>query len=82
MVHQHFMLSPVMSVTENIVVGHEPAQRLADRREEGASRRFKPLIDQRYHFNINANAKVEDIIRRRAAARRDPQGDSTAAPTC
>ncbi len=26
MVHQHFMLAPVMTVTENIVVGHEPVK--------------------------------------------------------
>lgn len=40
MVHQHFMLSPVMSVTENIIVNHEPRKGwLIDGRRP--SRRFR-----------------------------------------
>ena len=59
MVHQHFMLSPVMSVTENIIVNHEPRKGwLID--EKKAEQEIQALID-RFHFNINAKAKVQEL---------------------
>lgn len=59
MVHQHFMLSPVMSVTENIIVNHEPRRGwMID--EKKAEQEIQQLID-RFHFNINARAKVQDL---------------------
>ncbi|MET0016553.1 ATP-binding cassette domain-containing protein [Oscillibacter sp.] len=59
MVHQHFMLTPVMSVTENVVVGTEPVKGLfVDYRT--AVRNVQRMIDQ-YHFDINANAKVRTL---------------------
>ena len=48
MVHQHFMLVPVMTVTENIVLGEEPTARRAAGRArgraqgEGAVRPLRP----------------------------------------
>src|ERR1700757_2761700 len=45
MVHQHFMLIPVMTVTENIVLGTEPREGiLLD--ERGAERRVRELSQQ------------------------------------
>src|SRR6187431_1394724 len=45
MVHQHFMLVPVMTVTENIVLGEEPTHGvLLDVRE--GSRKVKELSDR------------------------------------
>lgn len=59
MVHQHFMLSPVMSVMENIIVNNEPKQGLfVD--EKKAKKEVQDLID-RFNFNINAESKVQDL---------------------
>jgi general nucleoside transport system ATP-binding protein len=60
MVHQHFMLVPVMSVTENIVLGGEPrrAGGLLDVRE--GARRVKEL-SQRYGLAVDPDAKIEDV---------------------
>jgi general nucleoside transport system ATP-binding protein len=60
MVHQHFMLVPVMTVTENIVLGGEPRGRggLLDVRE--GSRRVKEL-SERYGLAVNPDAVIEDV---------------------
>jgi general nucleoside transport system ATP-binding protein len=60
MVHQHFMLVPVMSVTENIVLGEEPrtGRRMLDVRE--GARRVKEL-SERYGLAVDPNAKIEDV---------------------
>jgi ABC-type uncharacterized transport system ATPase subunit len=59
MVHQHFMLVPVMTVTENIVLGHEPdrAGGVLDVRE--ARKRVKDLSDQ-YGLAVDPDAVIED----------------------
>jgi general nucleoside transport system ATP-binding protein len=60
MVHQHFMLIPVMTVAENIVLGHEPVrggvfldERAARRRVEDVARTFK--------FAVDPGARVDEI---------------------
>src|SRR5437763_7204992 len=60
MVHQHFMLIPVMTVAENTVLGHEPVragvvldERVARRRVEDVARTFK--------FAVNPDARVDEI---------------------
>jgi general nucleoside transport system ATP-binding protein len=60
MVHQHFMLVPVMSVTENIVLGEEPRSRgrMLDVRE--GARRVKEL-SERYGLAVDPDAKIEDV---------------------
>jgi general nucleoside transport system ATP-binding protein len=60
MVHQHFMLVPVMSVTENIVLGQEPrtGRRMLDVRE--GARRVKDL-SERYGLAVDPDAKIEDV---------------------
>ena len=59
MVHQHFMLTPVMTVTENVIVGGEPVNGpFVDYRT--AVRQVQEMID-RYHFGIDANVKVQNL---------------------
>ena len=59
MVHQHFMLTPVLTVTENIVVGCEPVKGIVFDRET-AERRVQEMID-RYGFGIRASQKVSGL---------------------
>jgi general nucleoside transport system ATP-binding protein len=59
MVHQHFMLVPVMTVTENIVLGQEPVRgALLDVRE--GARRVKELSD-RYGLAVDPDAVIEQV---------------------
>ena len=59
MVHQHFMLVPVMTVAENIVLGAEPRRSgLLDVAE--ASRRVRELSD-RYGLAVDPDAVIEDV---------------------
>jgi ABC-type uncharacterized transport system ATPase subunit len=60
MVHQHFMLVPVMTVTENIVLGEEPRRRggLLDARE--GARRVREL-SERYGLAVDPDALIEDV---------------------
>jgi ABC-type uncharacterized transport system ATPase subunit len=59
MVHQHFMLVPVMTVAENIVLGQEPRHRgMLDLK--AARARVRELSD-RYGLAVEADAVVEDI---------------------
>jgi simple sugar transport system ATP-binding protein len=59
MVHQHFMLIPAFTITENIVVGSEP-RRFQFFDLQKARREVIRLIDQ-FHFNINPDEKVESL---------------------
>src|SRR6187200_483321 len=59
MVHQHFMLVPVMTVAENIVLANEPRRgALFDAR--AASARVREL-SERYGLAVDPDATVEDI---------------------
>src|SRR5579862_6696112 len=59
MVHQHFMLIPVMTVAENIVLGAEPRDGvLLD--ERGAERRVRDL-SERFGLAVNPTALVSEI---------------------
>ena len=60
MVHQHFMLIPVMTVAENIVLATEPTQAgfLLDYR--AASKRVREL-SRSFNFAIDPEARVESI---------------------
>ena len=72
MVHQHFMLIPVMTVAENIVLGTEPTRR--GRLDlDGAEARVREL-SERFGLAVRPEAVVETIERGAAAARGDPQG--------
>jgi general nucleoside transport system ATP-binding protein len=59
MVHQHFMLIPVMSVAENIILAEEPTQAgLLD--YDSAEKRVKDLADS-FNFHIDPHARIENI---------------------
>ncbi|WP_167051099.1 ABC transporter ATP-binding protein [Salinibacterium sp. ZJ77] len=59
MVHQHFMLIPVFTVAENVMLGHEPTKGgVIDLRE--ARRRVREISD-RFGFDIDPDALVEDL---------------------
>jgi general nucleoside transport system ATP-binding protein len=60
MVHQHFMLIPVMTVAENIVLAAEPTHAGVLIDEDAAERRVRDLAD-RFKFHIDPHAKIEDI---------------------
>jgi simple sugar transport system ATP-binding protein len=59
MVHQHFMLIPVFTVAENVVLHAEPTSGLLLDRPE-AERRVRELAD-RYGLAVDPGARVEDI---------------------
>jgi simple sugar transport system ATP-binding protein len=59
MVHQHFMLIPVMSVAENIVLGVEPHNGpFLD--IDGAEKRVREL-SERFGLAVRPNARIESI---------------------
>ena len=55
MVHQHFMLIPRFTVTENVILGSEGAGIVLDR--EAAGQRVAELADQ-YGFDVDPDAIV------------------------
>lgn len=59
MVHQHFMLVPVMTVAENLVLGPEPRSGLL-LDYKGAAARVRELSSQ-FGLAVDPDAKVEDI---------------------
>src|SRR5262245_13677142 len=60
MVHQHFMLIPVMTVTENIVLAVEPTHGGIFIDEREAAERVREL-SERFGLAVNPNALIEDI---------------------
>ena len=59
MVHQHFMLTPVITVAENVVIGSEPVRGVFFDRKK-AEAQVAAMIDE-YNFHISATAKVETL---------------------
>ena len=60
MVHQHFMLVPVMTVAENIVLANEPRARRPARLRAAAAARVRELSD-RYGLAVDPDARIEDV---------------------
>ena len=60
MVHQHFMLIPVMTVAENIVLAAEPTRGAVVLDLATARRRVEELAAA-FSFSIDAHAKIENI---------------------
>jgi ABC-type uncharacterized transport system ATPase subunit len=59
MVHQHFMLVPVMTVAENLVLGTEPhSGPLLDYKEAAARTRE---LSERFGLAVRPDAKVQDL---------------------
>jgi ABC-type uncharacterized transport system ATPase subunit len=59
MVHQHFMLIPVMTVAENIVLAHEP--RSGPMLDIGEAEREVRQLSQRFGLAVDPSARVEEI---------------------
>lgn len=59
MVHQHFMLVPVFSVAENIILGHEQSKRGLLTMVE-AKAKIKKIADE-FKFEIDPDALIEEI---------------------
>ena len=60
MVHQHFMLIPVMTVAENIVLASEPTSAGVMLDYSAATARVREL-SQQYGLAVEPNAKVQNI---------------------
>ena len=60
MVHQHFMLIPVMTVAENIVLANEPTRAGLLLDTNAADRRVREL-SRSFNFAIDPDARVESI---------------------
>jgi len=60
MVHQHFMLVPVLTVAENIILGEETLHPAGFIDNGEASRRIRKLADQ-FGFEIDPDAKVNTL---------------------
>jgi general nucleoside transport system ATP-binding protein len=61
MVHQHFMLVPVFTVAENVVLGHEPVRGRAGLIDLAGARRLVTEISDRFGFAVDPDALVEDL---------------------
>ncbi len=60
MVHQHFMLIPVFTVAENVVLGNEPTGKVGNLDLEAARKLVKEISD-RFGFDIDPDARVQDL---------------------
>ncbi|HWI43409.1 MAG TPA: ABC transporter ATP-binding protein [Nocardioides sp.] len=60
MVHQHFMLIPVFTVAENVMLGHESTG-FAGRLDLEAARRRVREISERFGFDVDPDAVVENL---------------------
>jgi simple sugar transport system ATP-binding protein len=60
MVHQHFMLVPVFTVAENVILGQEPAGPLGVIQKDDA-RRIVQDISERYALRVDPDAVIEDL---------------------
>ena len=69
MVFQHFMLADNLTVLENVVLGAEKLHGIGDRARAEITR-----ISDAYGFGLDPDDAGRGPRRRRAAARRDPQG--------
>src|SRR5450759_4536260 len=60
MVHQHFMLIPVFTVAENVMLGHEQTT-FGGRLDVNAVRAQVKEISAKFGFHIDPDALVEDL---------------------
>ena len=61
MVHQHFMLTPSLTVTDNMILGCEPTKLkgLFIDRKSAVQNTLK--ISEKYKFTVDPNAKIKDL---------------------
>jgi len=60
MVHQHFMLVPVFTVAENVILGDEPTKRMGVLDRARAAKTVTE-ISRRYSLDVDPNAIIEDL---------------------
>ncbi|MDF1513142.1 MAG: ABC transporter ATP-binding protein [Anaerolineae bacterium] len=60
MVHQHFMLVPVLTVTENVMLGMEPLKKGIVLDRDAAAARIREISDL-YGLAVDPDALVEDL---------------------
>jgi simple sugar transport system ATP-binding protein len=60
MVHQHFMLIPVFTVAENVMLGHEQTK-FGGRLDLAAARKRVREISDRFGFDVDPDAVVEEL---------------------
>ena len=60
MVHQHFMLIPVFTVAENIVLGHEKTNKAGLLNLESAREEIKKISDE-FNFEVDPDALIEEL---------------------
>jgi ABC-type uncharacterized transport system ATPase subunit len=60
MVHQHFMLVPVMTVAENVMLGVEPTRNGIFLDKEKVAQRIREISDQ-YGLEVDPTAYVKDL---------------------
>ena len=60
MVHQHFMLTPSQTVTENMILGSEPTKGKLFVDMRTAEKNTKDIIEK-YNFNIDPRARIRDL---------------------
>ena len=60
MVHQHFMLIPVFTVAENVMLGHEQVKGLGVLDLESARAKVRE-ISARFGFDVDPDALIEDL---------------------
>jgi ABC-type uncharacterized transport system ATPase subunit len=60
MVHQHFMLIPVFTVAENVMLGHESTGFAGSLDVAGARTKVRE-ISERFGFDVDPDALVEDL---------------------
>jgi ABC-type uncharacterized transport system ATPase subunit len=61
MVHQHFMLIPVFTVAENVVLGHEPVRGAGGLIDLPHARRLVREISDRFGFDVDPDALIENL---------------------
>lgn len=60
MVHQHFMLIPVFTVTENVMLGNEYTRSVAFLDKKRAAQRIREISDQ-FKLDVDPDALIEDL---------------------
>jgi simple sugar transport system ATP-binding protein len=61
MVHQHFMLVPVFTVADNVMLGTERTRGFLRFLNRGAARKLVLDVSRRYGLPVNPDAVVEDL---------------------
>lgn len=61
MVHQHFMLVPVFTVAENVMLGHEQVRGPAKLLDVEAARAKVRELSDRFGFDIDPDAMIENL---------------------